>query len=772
MSFDVKINGEFLEIKNNSDKFFENCLINLKNSFFDDLVFEKTNIMPNKEGVDNKKSLFILNKDFRSAWSDKEYFLKIYSNDRLVFDKVINDKSKCFVLVSNQKYEELTIKLIEQLVELTDIDILHYTIGYETRYKNVQINNIKIDISRNVDNPHYIQFTKPTAFLDAISKGYKDYVFLDSDIQVRDNISEIFEYAKYITEGPILQRGCWDYTFVNGAYTPGDLTRNLLGIDKQTSPYCLTNVVIFNQSHKSLFEEWKSVCDLKEVESICEKEFLHDEILFNCVLWKNNITPKMFWFFINVSNSEDVKFFLDYKYDGYELPVDMNKHGKGYPFQSRFPYDKRNIFGFHCVKDLDEVDKIHKLISNSNSNFEDKLLNFYDDITKTDTIINPEYKDFSVLNHYIGGAYVEIKSKSDKQYKVEFWNSKGNCEYSTFIGSNMWTRTNKKYVEEYTCKVWDEDKLIYDKEYNPTGKRVFITLESRSIGDTLAWFPYVEEYRKKWNCKVICSTFWNHLFKDTYPEIEFVEPGSVVNHIYAMYNIGWFYNEDNTVQFDKNPRDFKQIPLGQTAADILGLDFEYVKAKINLPKVEKKKRVGIAIHSTAQTKYWNNPTGWQEVVDFLKASGYEVMILSKENDDYMGNKHPIGCTKLPEGSMEKLMETMLSCEFFIGVGSGLSWVSWTIGVPTFLISGFSKPISEFEGENVFRIFNDSVCNGCYNRYRLDAGDWNWCPDHKGTERQFECTKSITGKMVIDTIMNSGLIRVPNLDEDVLPQFNF
>jgi autotransporter strand-loop-strand O-heptosyltransferase len=772
MSFDVKINGDYLEIKNNSDQFYENCLISLKNIFFDDLVFEKTNIAPNDDDFDNTKSFFLGNKDFKESWINKEYMLKIYSNDRLIYDRVINDKSKCFVLVSNEKYEKLTINLIEQLVNFTDIDILHYTVGYETSYNNSQLKNIKIDIDRDIDNPHYIQFTKPTAFLDALSKEYKDYVFLDSDIQVLDNISEIFDYAKFITEGPILQRGCWDYTFVHGAYTPGELTKKLVGVDGQTSPYCLTNVVIFNRSHNSLFEDWKAVCDLKEVEFICENEFLHDEILFNCILWKNNITPKLFWFFINVANSEDVKFFLEYSYDGYEPAVDMNKHGKGYPFQSRFPYDKKHVFGFHCIKDLDEVNKVHKLLNSKNLSFEDKLLEFYDEVPKNKLRINPEYKDVNVLNHYINGAYVEIRSKVDKQYKVEFWNSNNICEYSTTIGNGMWTRTNKKYVEEYTCKVWDNDELVYEQKYNPTGKRVFITLESKSIGDTLAWFPYVDEYRKKWNCEVVCSTFWNHLFKDTYPEIEFVEPGSVVNNIYAMYSIGWFYNEDNTVKTDSNPRDFKQIPLGQTAADILGLDFKYVRAKINLPKVEKQKRVGIAIHSTAQTKYWNNPTGWQEVVDFLKATGYEVMILSKENDGYMGNRHPVGATKLPEGSMEKLMETMLSCEFFIGVGSGLSWVSWTLGIPTVLISGFSKPISEFEGDNVVRIFNNSVCNGCYNRFRLDAGDWNWCPDHKGTERQFECTKSITGKMVIDEIVKSGLIRVPNLDEDVLPQFSF
>jgi autotransporter strand-loop-strand O-heptosyltransferase len=758
MSFDVKINGDFLEIRNNSEQFFENCLVSLKNIFFDDLVFEKTNIAPKIEDVDNTKSFALINRDFKEHWINKEYYLKIYSNERLIFDKVINDRTKCFVLVSNEKYSELTIKLIEQLLCLTKVDILHYTIGYDINYTNDRLVNTKIDITRDLNNPHYIQFTKPTVFLDALTKGYKDYVFLDSDIQVLENIEDIFDYAKYITDGPILQRGCHDYTFVNGSYTPGDLTRKLVGVDKQTSPYCLTNVVIFNQNHKEIFEEWKSICDLKEVEYICQNEFLHDEILFNCVLWKNNINPKLFWFFVNVSNSNDVKFFLEYSYDGYESLVDMNTHGYGYYAQSRFPYDKKHVFGFHCVKDLNEVDKIQKLIYDKNSSFESKLLDFYEEIPKTDKRINPEYEDVSILNHYINGACIEIKSKTDKQYKVEFWNSKGNCEYSTMIGSNMWTKTSKKYVEEYVCKVWDGEELIYDEKFNPTGKRVFITLESKSIGDTLAWFPYVDEFRKKWNCRVICSTFWNHLFKDTYPEIEFVDPGSIVNHIYAMYTVGWFYNDDSTIKEDRNPKDFKEIPLGQTAADILGLDFEYVKAKINLPKVEKKKRVGIAIHSTAQTKYWNNPTGWQEVTDYLTGMGYEVLILSKENDGYMGNFHPKGANKLPEGSMERLMEVMLSCEFFIGVGSGLSWVAWTIGVPTVLISGFSKPISEFEGDDVIRIFNNNVCNGCYNRFRLDAGDWNWCPDHKDTERQFECTKTITGSMVIESIKKKGWVK--------------
>lgn len=751
--FKISFNNNVLEVTNTSDKYFENCLVSLKNIFFDDVVNDVTTFQPNEI-----KTFNLTNRDFMHYWSNKEFFLKIYSNQRLILDKKLNDKSRCFVLISNQKFEDLTGKLIIGLNNYSDIDILHYTIGYDTKLNYDNLNNIRLDIERNTENGTYIQFTKPTVFLDVLSKGYQTCVFLDSDIQVRDNIDGIFDYSKHITDAPILQRGCHDYAAVNGKYTPGELTSELLGITGQTSPYCLTNVVIFNQSQKSLFEEWKSVCDLKEVESICENEFLHDEILLNCVMWKNNISPKLFWFFINVKDSEDVKFFLEYTYNGYESLVDMNEHSKGFAFQSKFPYDKNNIFGFHCIKDLTEVDKVNSIISKVNNTFDEKLLDFYKEIPKTEVRLNPSFDSVNFLNHFIDGALMEVRSKEDKEFRVEFWSKSGICEFVTNIRSNMWTKTNKKYFDEWTCKVYDGDHLIYDKKYDATGKRVFITLESKSIGDTLAWFPYVDEFRKKWNCKVICSTFWNHLFIDTYPEIEFVNPGSVVNNIYAMYSVGWFYNDDDTFKVDRNPSDFKEIPLGKTAADILGLDFEYVKAKINIPAVEKQKRVGIAIHSTAQTKYWNNPTGWQEVTDYLIGLGYEVLILSKEGDGYMGNSHPKGANKLPEGSMENLMKVMKTCEFFIGVGSGLSWVSWTLNVPTVLISGFSKPISEFSGDDVIRIFNSSVCNGCYNRFRLDAGDWNWCPDQKGTERQFECTKSITGKMVIDAIKSKGWVK--------------
>jgi autotransporter strand-loop-strand O-heptosyltransferase len=93
---------------------------------------------------------------------------------------------------------------------------------------------------------------------------------------------------------------------------------------------------------------------------------------------------------------------------------------------------------------------------------------------------------------------------------------------------------------------------------------------------------------------------------------------------------------------------------------------------------------------------------------------------------------------------------LATCEFFIGIGSGLSWLAWSVGLPIVLISGFSDEYTETQS-NTYRVINKNVCTGCFNSHRLDAGDWNWCPINKNTDKQFECSKSITGQMVIETI---------------------
>jgi autotransporter strand-loop-strand O-heptosyltransferase len=373
----------------------------------------------------------------------------------------------------------------------------------------------------------------------------------------------------------------------------------------------------------------------------------------------------------------------------------------------------------------------------------------YDNLVKN--LNNKAEIDNKVHFHFVRGAFVEIKGLKQSSYNVKFIDNKTNrILYSSDIGTNMWTKCNLEYFVEWRIEIYENGKLWWQHIYNPENKRVYIALDSRALGDTLAWIPYIEQFGTIHNCKMVTSTFMNSLFDGRYPNIEFVEPGTNVENLYAMYAIGLFYNDDSTINVYKNPKDPKTQTMQKMCSDILGLEYKEIKPKLKNSNVtidKNLKQVCIGIHGTAQPKFWNNPNGWQDVVDWLNGRGYIVKLLSKEGDNYMGNRLPDGIVKHPNGPIELVMDEMLKSKAFIGIGSGLSWLSWGLDVPTVLISGFSYKWAEMQ--DCIRIGSpEGKCEGCFNRLRLDAGDWNWCPDHKGTERQFECTKSITSEMVI------------------------
>ena len=66
------------------------------------------------------------------------------------------------------------------------------------------------------------------------------------------------------------------------------------------------------------------------------------------------------------------------------------------------------------------------------------------------------------------------------------------------------------------------------------------------------------------------------------------------------------------------------------------------------------------------------------------------MIYSKENDGYMGNHHPNGVTKFVGGTLQDVIDDLSTCEFFIGLSSGLSWLAWACELPVVIVSGFSE----------------------------------------------------------------------------------
>jgi len=351
--------------------------------------------------------------------------------------------------------------------------------------------------------------------------------------------------------------------------------------------------------------------------------------------------------------------------------------------------------------------------------------------------------DLQFIYHFVNGPYFELKGDTDKTYTISFTDENGEEHYRKDIKCNTWVRLNRVYYTKWNIKLFDGDEIILDYTLNYTGKRVFICFDSASLGDTIAWVPYVEEFRKKHNCEVICSTFKNDLFESKYPNIQFVTPGTNVTNLHGMYKIGWFYDKD------KEPVLPSTIPLQKTMTNLLGLEFKEIIPEMVLPIKErpfKEKYVTIATTSTAQLKYWNNPNGWSTLCDKLKDMGYRVVHVSKENSQISG------ITELKDKSLDNTINAIYHSEFFIGLSSGLSWLSWAIGQKVVMISNFTEPDHEFTTK-CYRVTNNNVCNGCWNNpmFKFDKSDWNWCPEHKGTERQFECHKQITPEMVLTKI---------------------
>jgi autotransporter strand-loop-strand O-heptosyltransferase len=357
-----------------------------------------------------------------------------------------------------------------------------------------------------------------------------------------------------------------------------------------------------------------------------------------------------------------------------------------------------------------------------------------------------EPKDsLTIISHFVNGAYVEILNSIDREYLVEFYNGNNELIYSSVLRSNMWTRPNIMYYVDWRIKITCDGSVVYDEKINLKNQRVYIGMDSSALGDNLAWIPYIEEFRKKHDCHVICSTFKNDFFESQYPEIEFVTPGSEVDNLRAMYLLGWFYDLNREPTLPNVPS------LQEHACNILGLEYKEIIPKISTKIGDRPiegKYVTIANESTSGLKFWSNPNGWTELVNYLKNNGYDVINVSKNGEEIDGVK------MLDDTSLENTINTIHHSEFFIGLSSGLSWLSWAIGKHVVMISNFSEDKHEFT-TNCTRIVNKSVCNSCWNNpnFKFDKGDWYWCPINKGTENQFICQKSITSNMVINQIQH-------------------
>ena len=71
-----------------------------------------------------------------------------------------------------------------------------------------------------------------------------------------------------------------------------------------------------------------------------------------------------------------------------------------------------------------------------------------------------------------------------------------------------------------------------------------------------------------------------------------------------------------------------------------------------------------------------------------------------------------------------------------------------------MISGCTNEDNEFKN-NCYRVINKNVCHGCCCKqgFQLSDKPWAFCPENKN----FECSRKISPKMVIEKLKENNLI---------------
>jgi autotransporter strand-loop-strand O-heptosyltransferase len=355
-----------------------------------------------------------------------------------------------------------------------------------------------------------------------------------------------------------------------------------------------------------------------------------------------------------------------------------------------------------------------------------------------DQLDREAWKDETFDYHFVDGPYLMINGMSNREYDIDFTTPDQTAKYHVKQKAGMWSKPAVKYFRDWTITARLNGEVKFQHHIDLKGKRVLVSMGSKALGDTIAWMPYIEEFRKKHECTVLCSGWWQEIFD--YPEIQFVKPGEMVPNCYASYQVGCFDD-----QLNLNVQNWRLTPLQKVAADILGLEYEPIRAKLKFKKHEDmraKKYICFSEYSTMRNKLWNHEGGWQGLINKLNKKGYQCVSVSNEPTQLSN------VVKHNSQSIQNTMADIEDCEFYIGLNHGPAWVAYALGKKVLMITGVSQPWNDFP--NPYRLaINEEVCGiGCFNDPNLEINrGWEWC----GRGKDYVCTKNITVDMAMDVV---------------------
>jgi len=319
-----------------------------------------------------------------------------------------------------------------------------------------------------------------------------------------------------------------------------------------------------------------------------------------------------------------------------------------------------------------------------------------------------------------------------------------------------------RFYVKFLIKVWSKESktLVFEHKLNLKDKETQILFPLLPFGDTIAWMPAAIAFTGKHGCRTefIMGETFSRLFANKYKSIIFSDPRQkkpFFSRPYASYHLGThiFKNEEYSRMY--SPFDIKISCLCDVAGGILGInDCTHIpEIDCGSKRMIKERYVLIATKTTYKAKLWNNEKGWIQVIAFLRKLGYRVLCIDKVAVQY-DNVIPYGAENFTgDIPLDERAQLIKYCDFFIGLDTGLSWLAWCMRRPVIVIGGFTLPFHIFK--TPYYVFSPYACHGCYHDSRIPRSEFGYyttCPRHQGTSQEYECSRRITSRQVIRTII--------------------
>ena len=288
--------------------------------------------------------------------------------------------NRAFVLYGvGQSYIDSCETLALKLIEYTNQKVLVFYANGTSTVTHPNLHTVELDSTLDIftpsDNEVYqlnkFQSVKPYICLEAL-KYYNELIYIDSDIQVTPHIKNAFNLLPEVEYYPIVNRYQWHYMLYGGKPWVGEYILSHLNNPYQGIPNVCTNFLVFNKKCEYFLHKWYSLC--QKLLPVFADQFdtykgrPHEEAIANALLWHFEASKYSECNFSWIVDSEGAK--ETFKYYNHPFEVDphpgypshfllQNSHGGGF---GNSPFDENNLWGFHCVKDPNEVDIIYTSI--------------------------------------------------------------------------------------------------------------------------------------------------------------------------------------------------------------------------------------------------------------------------------------------------------------------------------------------------------------------------------------------------------------------------